>query len=376
MHHKKPTTLSLLATTLAALILTLAVLEIFFRFLPVNELLLSQPVNAASPMLRFVPNQTLLRSNGPFFSMQNTVHSNNYGFINNQDYDKEAVPPLLSVIGDSYVEAVMVPYSETGFGRLATTLQGRMRVYSFGRSGAPLSQYLATAKWVHEEFSPQCMVFVIVGNDFDESLFKYKQAPGFSYFKEENGELKLKLIDYTPGLGVQVITRSKLLMYLVTNLHIIERLQGLFKPRPKTEYVGQTIAQASEERLRDSEKAVNAFFKALPQAAQLPPDRILFVVDGIRPDLYDPKMLAQDSSTYFWKMRHQFMRLAKEQGYRTVDMQQVFIEDWKQHHRRFEFEGDMHWNGYAHGLFAREVLRSGLVEAVLSSSGRIPEEAP
>ena len=43
------------------------------------------------------------------------------------------------------------------------------------------------------------MVFVIVGNDFDESLSKYKTGPGFHHFTEtSDGALSLELYDYSP----------------------------------------------------------------------------------------------------------------------------------------------------------------------------------
>ncbi|MEF2146454.1 MAG: hypothetical protein V3573_13500 [Desulfovibrionaceae bacterium] len=369
-------TLALLATVAGALLVTLLLLEAVFHLLPVNELLRSLPVNAASPMLRFVPDQTLLRSDGAFFSMRNTVHSNNYGFLNDQEYDPQAPTPLMAVIGDSYVEAAMVPYRETGFGRLAEALEGRMRVYSFGRSGAPLSQYLATASWVREEFSPQYMTFVIVGNDFDESLLEYKSAPGFHYFRREGGKLVLHRIDYTPGLGVKIVTRSRLLMYLFTNLHLIERMQQFRAQQSSPEYAGQTLATVSSDRLRKSQEAAIAFLDQLPGLAQLPPKKILFVVDGIRPALYDDSDREKSASTYFGTMRRFFLNSAQARGYRTVDMQEVFAGDWHQHRKRFDFAADMHWNSRGHALFAREVLESGLVEMVTPINERISPEAP
>ena len=82
------------------------------------------PVNDADPILRFQPDRTATWSKGWNFSIVNTIHSNNYGFICDFDYDRDVDSPLLAVIGDSYVEAVMVPFQETITGRL--DLAGRL----------------------------------------------------------------------------------------------------------------------------------------------------------------------------------------------------------------------------------------------------------
>ena len=92
---------------------------------------------------------------------------NNAGFVNDQVYRKEDEPPLLAVVGDLYIQAAMVPYPETLHGRLASNLEGRLRVYSFGASGAPLSQYLIWARHAVRDYGAQALVINVVGNDFD-----------------------------------------------------------------------------------------------------------------------------------------------------------------------------------------------------------------
>ena len=100
---------------------TLLVFEIALRFLPVRGSLETQPVDAPHPILHFKPNNDVVFSLGWNFQIVNKMHVNNYGFVNDQDYDPRATSPLLAVIGDSYVEAVQVPYRETLHGRLAST---------------------------------------------------------------------------------------------------------------------------------------------------------------------------------------------------------------------------------------------------------------
>jgi hypothetical protein len=146
---------------------------------------------------------------------------NNYGYVNDQDYHPTDASPLLAVIGDSFVEATIVPYAMTLHGRLAKKLQGAGRVYSFGASGAALSQYLVWADFVRRTFAPRKLVFVVVANDFDESLFKRKRGPGFHYFDtEQGGGDRLVRVDHKPSLLRIVARRSALIRYLALNLGV------------------------------------------------------------------------------------------------------------------------------------------------------------
>ena len=59
-------------------------------------------------------------------------------------------------------------------GEVMQSERTNFKVYQFGVSGASISQYIQMLKYTKKEFSPQHYVLVIVGNDFDESLCKYK----------------------------------------------------------------------------------------------------------------------------------------------------------------------------------------------------------
>ena len=119
--------------------------------------------------------------------------------VNDQDYVREG-PPLIAVIGDSFIEAQMVPYAETLQGRLAAALAGKFRVYSIAASGAPLSQYLVFAGHAVRDYGAGAAVINVVGNDFDESLAAYKLGPGFwLYAPDASGTLRLRLTEHEPG---------------------------------------------------------------------------------------------------------------------------------------------------------------------------------
>jgi len=76
---------------------------------------------------------------------------------------------------------------------------------------------------------------------------------------------------------------------------------------------------------------IDAFFELLPEKSGLQPTEIMFLVDGMRPDLYDEDDLPEASSSYFGIHREYFKRIAVRKGYNLLDMQPKFMTDYKLH---------------------------------------------
>ena len=358
--------LRVLVTVAAAVLTALLLLEALLWLLPVNSGLRTQPVDALHPILHYEPDRQVTWSRLPDFSMRNRARVNNYGFVSDLDYDPGDPRPLVAVIGDSYVEAAMVPWPETLHGRLDKALEPGARAYSFGASGAPLSQYLAYAGWVAATFAPQRMAFVIVSNDYDESLLKYKRDPGFHYFTPSGTGpgLDLVRVDYAPSPTARLLRLSSLARYLVFHLHAPEVARDLLHGGDVREYVGQTAAVAGRERLEDSRQAVDAFLDRLPEASGLTPGDILFLVDGLRPQLYDPAALGGIGESFAALMREYFLERATDLGYRVQDLQPRFMAEFAAQGLPFEFPRDAHWNGQGHKVAFEALLDSGLLDGL------------
>ena len=105
-----------------------AVLEIALRFLPVYSGTRALPVSATAPVFRFTPSRTITYSSGWNFRNANTVSANNAGFMSLLDYRREESRPVLALIGDSYIEGLVVPQTETLGRRLHAMLARGRRV--------------------------------------------------------------------------------------------------------------------------------------------------------------------------------------------------------------------------------------------------------
>ena len=343
---------------LLSTIFTVLLIEIFFRFLPVNEGLRAQPVNYENPIFKFEANRTATFSKNWNFDIINEVKVNNAGFINNNHYDENLETRLLSVIGDSYVEALMVPFDESLAGILSKKAN-RNRVYSFAASGAGLSQHLIWAKHARKKYNSEFFIFVIISNDFSESLSKYGSSPGFHRFKiNHENEWTMLLSDYEPSLIRKIFRKSKLAMYLITNLKIhaifdIKLNLGKFDNRKQ--FVSNFDAEVSNEFWKDSLHATDIYLNNIEKFAGVDKDRILFVLDGVRPELYEENGMQAVKDSFWVKMRNYFIYEARSKGYEVIDMQEKFLENYKKKGKKFEFKSDSHWSSIGHAVVAKSI---------------------
>jgi hypothetical protein len=343
--------------------------EIILRLLPVASGFHAQPVNVKNPIFHFAPDREVTFSRFWNFEMVNHRRVNNDGWINDQDYKKDDQTPLLAVIGDSYVEAAMVPYAKTLYGRLAEKLEGRFRVYSFGASGAPLSQYLIWASYAVHKYGARAAVINVVGNDFDESHVAYKAGPGFwEYAPGADGSLQLRLIEYHPGWLRPIVYHSALARYLFFNLQVGDTWQQI---RPfifgtpalaAPHYAGNTSAELDPSRVRDSISVIDAALRDLPTIVGLSSDRVLFTLDGFR----YPDAAAAGKGTYYDLMRTAFRGKAESLGYEAIDLDPRFFQHYSVHGQRFEHPHDGHWNETGHAVAAEAALDSELIRRLTS----------
>ena len=350
-----------LCVLLLGVTVILIVLEVGSRMLPVCDAYLWQPVDNNNPIGRFKPeNKHITCSLGWNFYQIAKKRINNEGFFNNLDYVRNPDRPVVAVIGDSFVEALQVDNEETFFG----ILQGNTNkyyFYSFGSSGSQLPTYIAYARYAMK-YNPRKMVFVIVDNDFNESFYSFKKAPGYWYFNE-NGSLYL--VPYSPenSLTLKIkrwfASHSAFLRYLYINVGLpiaikkVKNNLSVFARKVKGIVISEShtlTAKRQSRRKPPYKQAVDLFFEHLSNIP-LASDNIIFVVDAPRWYIYNNRV--QDAGkSYFGIMRNYFIKVAKRKGYRVVDMLPIFADHYIRYGKKFEFPTDPHWNELGHRVVA------------------------
>ena len=342
------------------ILLPFVIMEGFFRLLPVSNPPYLLPVTAEHPVVHYQPNIEYLSSGGWNFSIRTRMHTNNFGYNNLWDYHPEDTTPLLMVIGDSFVEALTVDSGKSAAEILNSAVSGRGRVYSIGVSGAALSQYLAFAEFSKNSFHPSAMAFFIIDNDFDESLLKYKAEPRFHYFKENGHGFEVQRVDYQRSAIKTFLRKSALLRYVMFNLQAGATLERLrHRCRSEDPYACAAGSPAAlEQRIVDSQRAVDYFLDQVPVKSGLGRDAVIFVLDPMRPAMYSPEELRKAENSSIYRMRQYFKTQASARGYQVIDLQPAFIHRHRLDGSRFEFPTDNHWNGLANRLVAEEIRKS------------------
>lgn len=335
------------------------------RFLPVSDAYAALPVDTRNPLMRYPPHSTHQYSSGWNFALAQKKRANNDGYYSDYDY-VQTTKPLMAVIGDSFIEAEQIPNKDTVQARLQTGLNNTGRVYGFGIQGAPLSQYLVFAEHARQAYQPDSMVFTIISNDFDQSLMKYggEFLRGMYMFSDTSDQARLEMIDYAGGerSGIRgLLKHSALLRYLYANAGFNpKQVQAWFSAAEATAppvHFGGIEPGFSAEKLADSQRAVELFFQHLPEKTGLMPDKILFVVDGIR-EVRTEAQWQEAEQSYFGRMRDYFMQAARQRGYELVDLHPVF-QQAQQAGQTVDFiPRDWHWNSLGHMLVADAIRQT------------------
>jgi hypothetical protein len=342
---------------------TLAMFEIVLRFMPVAWAPPVQPPTADNPIQRFAPNIFYTWSLGWNFYVVIHGRTNAQGFIANFDYDATATTPLVAVVGDSFIEALQVPFAESLTGQLQAAMGNRGRAYAFAQSGSPLSQYIAYVQHASATYHPQKVIVSVVENDFDESVFTHRKRDGiYHLYPRADGGFDFKLTPLPEPSSIEWILRhSALALYLARNVGV-SNLVDWFKPKTakagdgSNVYFGQTLAAADSERIEEGEQVIAWFLTILPQAASLTSRDIVIVIDGMRP--HDTAAVAAVQSSYFGQLRAKLISEAKVRGFQVIDMETVFRAAYAVDRLPFEYPSDGHWNPHGHAVVAAAVRQA------------------
>ena len=356
---------------LAYLIISVVfLLEIIFRLLPTTSPVDLQVISDRTDVLKFNPNQIGRFSLGNNFYKVVEKNTNNYGFYSSYDYFPNAKPNI-AIIGDSFVQAAQIRNQNT-IGEVMQSEHNNLKVYQFGVSGVPLSQYIQMLKYTKKEFSPQHYVIVVVGNDFDEALCRYNIKPGTWCFNDDFD------LEFNPFLGVKgfrnFMRKSATLKYLVFQVGLNWRAMfsmikgdekfNLSKVMPKvrsrinqnssndiSQYAGNTERFKSAEVITMSKRAITAFFQELSKIDML--DKVTIVIDADREDIYKDTV----TYSYFNEMRKFMIDEALSFGVNYLDMDSIFRDDYKINNKIFEFPTDEHWNEHTHKTLSRILFK-------------------
>ena len=343
--------------------ITLFFLEfVVFRYVFVPSDLPRLAVND-SGVLKFIPNQTgtyRIRDeiDAPFH-----VNSNGWNSIHSTyNLEKDTNKPRICIVGDSYIEALQVPYNSSISEKLEDYLDGAVdSVYRFGLSGAPLSQYLYMIEEEVLTFRPDYIVVNLVPNDFLESI----ENGGGTYWSSfsrlevnQAGEVMIRSPElYTKPMSWWIkqsaMFRYFWVRYQVRPLGLRQLWRTIFDAdTEKPVYVGNiTVDAATDSRIP---VIVNYVFARFAELSKEKSVKFILLMDADRSLVGQGSLdLNRRAESRLAPLHALVRKIAKRHEIDLIDLTNVFVEDFQRYEVPFAFPHDGHWNAYAHRLTAK-----------------------
>jgi hypothetical protein len=277
------------------------------------------------------------------------------------DYVVERRPgvPRIAIVGDSYVEALQVPYDKSLGERLAGDLRSGgspAEVYRFAISGAPLSQDLQMIEREVARYRPDWIVVVMTTLDFDNS---YEFQPGrytssFLKLRVDNG----RVLGEIPPLPWRSNWREWLRMTATARYFLYrwrvrpERLIRLLLPHAEAGALDPPVPADIDAALPDGANtaaATDYVFGRMAGAARSIEARLLLVM------VDNSDMIYQGQDGSLAPLNRLTATIAARRDLRFLDLDAAFAANWRAEHQRFEFTFDHHWNEHGQAVAAEAV---------------------
>ena len=349
--------------------LTLIICEVIFQALPVSDIIPTDKSNKKNPYIRKIPKKEYFVSIGNLFQIKNYKKTNNAGYFSNIDYYKNK--NNISIIGDSYVEALQVSNNKSIGGLVNNNLFNTYKInaYAFGYSASPLSQYLGFARMAKDFYDPQIYVFIIISNDFNESYQKYIKNPRFFYYDENYNLNPPKLQNSNEEKGAvksfvfSVLKKSALVRYFTVNNYFTKKMvksiieKGLVKSF-KNSFEENTELEnifIDKEIYDISYKCIDKFVIDLKNIVSN--KEVILVFDGIRTEIYRNDSLNTDFEKYHSSMNEYLINASLKYNFNIINLHESFENHYKIHKKKFNFDIDYHWNELGHKIASDELLK-------------------
>jgi hypothetical protein len=361
---------NVLVLVLPSLLACVLLVELLFRFVIPAAEVPTRHFDRNERMLVFDtkgPREGLF-TRGRFAQVRGHWRINDWGWNSEIDYlpagERPADRPLVAIIGDSYVNGFQVDPEDNLAAVLRRLLGPAFDVYSFGMPGAPLSQYLHMSRYVDRHFEPDVLAFVVVHNDFLESLWDLAPSSSFMQVKRRAGGWE-EVLPPGPRGGRPWWMRSALMRYLRITLQS-RLLVHYDENREKATFVANVPVEELSAQRAAIREATSWIVERIRK--ENPNRDVIFLMDAPRADLYAGTL---ETSPVGW-LSGVLAEACRAQGIAFVDLAEPFARAHARDGTRFESEVDAHWNAAGHRVaalaLASALVKSGVVRGAAAET--------
>lgn len=288
--------------------ITLLMLELVFRLLPVSTSTATGYYN--DPLILTYPSHHRWTvSTGWDLRNAQALQANAQGFVSDRDYVPN--PDAVALIGDSFVEASMLPADDRPGPQLQRALEKRP-VYAMGGPGSALLDYAERIRYAHERFGVRDFVLFLETGDVRQSLCGSGNVHGSCLDRKTLAPRNETIPE--AAWAKRIARHSALAQYLFSQLKLDPR-RAWRRLVDRTPTVGAVqVAVGSSEDGAVTTAVANAFFQRVRPFAT---GRLVLVLDSHRKALYEGRQQEDPG-------REQFIRIARAAGAIVVDTEPLF----------------------------------------------------
>jgi len=342
-------------------LLTFLVLEAVFHLLPVET------GRGRAPMVRFGP--TTGASPGREFSFArdwkftqlNRGKINSDGFIGEQDYPKTGAGEVIAVIGDSFVEAVMIPSVDTLHATIGDHLSqvASDKVVGLGLSDAELATFHHFFERATEIWDLDFAVFVIGEGDLADAFEKY---PGRDSYVINGDSVELDPAETRKvpgGLVGRIAKRLRLGRYFGAQLLLTpSRIMSIIRQTELNRGWLSSLFVMQEEEIGDQiavdkhKKVIEHFVAEIAKLKEQEGCGVLFVVHRA---LEDPFALKPKYD--LGPLTQELVVAARNRRLPVLDIYPVLHRLSVEKGMRPRWLDDGHWTGEAYRAVGRRIAK-------------------
>lgn len=325
--------------------------------------------NLPSVGLRLQPNQEgwyIRDAVGGGEGIRAPFHVNGQGFNNPRDYSiGKGNSYRIAVVGDSFVEAFQVPFSETFFQALEENLTERgldTEVLSFGISGNGTSQIYHLIQQYVLAYEPDFLIYLFIPNDVSDSAVCNGRKSTQQYSAQgQDQPAPVPFQVYKQKWRNSVLQNSALVRYLMYQRRLKERLIQ-WKQRKSDQVTGTilTLDSCSEE-------------------AWTIVDFLLGRLDSLLEAQGVPWLIAWQGDvkpSFHLSTRLRLEEIVKSRSLPYLDLTPAFEKDFEERRRSVRIEGDGHWNAVGHEIAGRALTEELLRRQALLSNDLDSDPGP
>lgn len=319
-----------------------AALEILFRVLPVSTST-ETGYHIDPDILTYRPQHEFRIATGWNLANAHKFRANNLGFIAARDFTPD--PNAIALIGDSFVEAKMLPEPER-LGALIESLSNGRVVYAMGGPGSSLLDYATRIRYAADKLGISEFVLLLERGDVHQSLCGSGNIHGPCLDRDT----------LTPGTDrrppadwiKRALRQSALAQYLFSQLkldpaEIWVSIRETFLGKPTSNSQAPGPAMLPPEH---TDTIINTFFQRI---SPFSPKRLVLVFDCNREALIKNKPASDP-------VRDRFMALARQRGATVIDTEPIFHDYLRNGSLSLNVSPtDTHWNREASRVVAESV---------------------